>query len=68
MSQATDDLLQRAKALPPADRARLVGEILATLDEPDAAWRDEVERRVDAADRGERSSTDWTEARRRLGL
>lgn len=46
----------QAKALPPQDRARLAEELLATLDphEPDvdAAWDEELHRRIDEVEQG----------------
>ena len=52
MSTETQEILDRAKALPVAEKARLVDGILATLDEPDptidALWRQEVEDRIKA--------------------
>lgn len=55
MTQATRELLERALKLEPAERAVLVAELLASLDgdEPEdqaaeAAWADEIERRVRA--------------------
>jgi Putative addiction module component len=53
MTESVKERLEKAKGLAPAERASLVGELLATLDEPDgnveSAWRIEVERRIDAA-------------------
>ena len=58
--------------LPPAERARLVEGILHTLDEPDpsieAAWAEEVERRIDAVDSGRVKTRPWNEVKGRLGL
>lgn len=54
MTQATRELLERALKLEPAERAVLVAELVASLDgdEPEdqveAAWADEIERRVRA--------------------
>lgn len=54
MTQATRELLERALKLDPAERALLVAELLASLDgdEPEdqveAAWAEEIERRVRA--------------------
>jgi putative addiction module component (TIGR02574 family) len=54
MTQATRELLERALKLDPAERAVLVAELVASLDgdEPEdqveAAWADEIERRVRA--------------------
>jgi hypothetical protein len=54
------------------DKPCLVQGILQTLDQSDAAvdaeWREEVERRVDGAEAGDRPATRWSEARRKLGL
>jgi putative addiction module component (TIGR02574 family) len=52
MTQATRDLLERALQLSAAERARLVAELVASLDgdEPadavQAEWADEIERRI----------------------
>ena len=57
MANPIDELSQRAKALPPEDRARLAEELLASLAPHDAdveaAWDVELRRRVDEIDRGE---------------
>ena len=72
MTDAAKELLAKAKDLAPADRASLVGELLATLDEPDAsieaAWRAEVERRIDVTETGTQAAIPWSQARRRMGL
>ena len=72
MSLTMDDLIEQARKLAPADRARLVGSILESLDEPnsavDAAWRDEAERRAAGMESGERTAEPWSEARSKLGL
>ena len=53
-----DQILKAALALPPGARAMLADHLLASLDGPtqkeiDAAWAEEIERRVAAFDRGE---------------
>lgn len=58
MPDTADELALRGKRLPPAERERLVDELLASLNEPattelDAAWDAEIERRLAAYDRGE---------------
>jgi putative addiction module component (TIGR02574 family) len=58
MRDTADELALRGKRLPPAERERLVDELLASLNEPaaaelDAAWDAEIERRLAAYDRGE---------------
>ena len=72
LGREAQELLDRARHLSAADRARLVGGILESLDEPDPAidqaWRDEVERRADGMDDGTRPAAPWTEARKSLGL
>ena len=52
MTSPVEDLVQRARALSPQDRARLAEELLASLDEEfdsdaEAAWEQEIGRRVD---------------------
>lgn len=65
MTEATRDLLSRALALPLDERAEMAAELLASLEEEvpqqqvDAAWADEIQRRVAAARAGELESTDW---------
>lgn len=51
MSTLLEELSARAKALPPEDRAQLAEELLASLEaspasEVEAAWEQEIERRV----------------------
>jgi putative addiction module component (TIGR02574 family) len=52
MSAETKDIRNRALELPPVEKARLVDELLSSLDEPDEAidalWRNEVEDRIEA--------------------
>jgi putative addiction module component (TIGR02574 family) len=52
MTTPVEDLVQRARALSPQDRARLAEELLASLDEEsdsdaEAAWEQEIGRRVE---------------------
>ena len=72
MTDAVKELLEKARSLGATERASLVGELLATLDEPDsgleAVWRLEVERRLDVAEREQLAAIAWAEARGRLGL
>lgn len=58
MSDTAADLAHRAKRLPREERERLVDELLVSLNEPaaaelDAAWVDEIQRRLAAHDHGE---------------
>lgn len=72
MTQDVSELLEQASRLSAGDRARLVGGLLATLDEPDPRiedlWKVEIEQRAEGALRGERSATPWAQAKARLGL
>lgn len=56
MSTLLDELAQRARALPPEERVRLAEELLATVHEVDAdvdaAWDEEIRRRVEEIDSG----------------
>ena len=58
MTDPVADIVERAKSLDPQDRVLLVELLLETLhDEPaadvEAAWAEEIRRRVDAYERGE---------------
>ncbi len=51
MSDLVEELSQKARALPPAERARLAEELLASLHEDrdpeiEAAWDEEIRRRI----------------------
>ncbi len=58
MRDRSDQVLQDALALPPAERAELIEHVLACLDTParreiDRDWAAEAEDRLDAYERGE---------------
>lgn len=58
MPDTAAELAHRGKQLPREERERLVDELLESLNEPaaaelDAAWSAEIERRLEAYDRGE---------------
>lgn len=58
MPDQVSELIKRGRELPPAERERLVDELLESLNEPaaselDAAWNTEIERRLAEFDRGE---------------
>jgi putative addiction module component (TIGR02574 family) len=64
-------VFEDALQLPPEARAALAAELIATLDEeadPDAeaAWSEEIRRRLDEVDRGAVRPIPWSEARRRI--
>ena len=56
MSVETQEILDRVLKLPAVDKARLVDEILSSLDKPDVAidalWQKEVEDRIKAYNAG----------------
>jgi putative addiction module component (TIGR02574 family) len=71
MTARAAHLIHEALQLSPEERADMVAELLASLDEPEdadveAAWAEEIERRVRRVLAGESSGTDWVEARARI--
>ena len=60
MSTETREVLDRALELPAVEKARLVDQLLSSLDEPDEAidalWRKEVEDRIQAYQTGKLKS------------
>jgi len=61
MTVQSKKVLAEALALSPTERANLVAEILSSFDFPyrqevDMLWANEVEKRIDAYERGEMSS------------
>ena len=65
VSDRIKDLSLEARKLPPAERAELIDDLLASLDEPDpridALWIEEAERRLRLVDSGEMPVYDATE-------
>ena len=66
MSDTLADLAARGAALAPQERSHLIDLLLVSLNEGplaevEAAWDQEVERRLDAHDRGETQSVDGEE-------
>jgi putative addiction module component (TIGR02574 family) len=71
MASTPKDLYERAMNLTDQDRAELVGLLLETLDIEgesgvEAAWLEEIERRVAELDSGEVKSVPWSEVRARV--
>lgn len=71
MSTRADTILGSALALPSNERARIAGELIASLDEgqdadAEAAWATEIERRIAEVESGEAETVDWEEARARI--
>jgi putative addiction module component (TIGR02574 family) len=60
MSTETREIIDRAMELPAVEKARLVDQLLSSLDEPDdaidALWRKEVEDRIQAYQEGKLKS------------
>jgi putative addiction module component (TIGR02574 family) len=66
MSDLVAELVERGRALPPQDRERLAEQLLESLNEPaatmlDAAWKTEIERRLDEYERGQVAAIDAEE-------
>ncbi|HEX2060362.1 MAG TPA: addiction module protein [Thermoanaerobaculia bacterium] len=71
MARELSELLREASELPEADRAELAGLLLESLHgEPDAdveaAWAEEIERRIRQIDSGEVKTIPWEEVRAKL--
>jgi putative addiction module component (TIGR02574 family) len=70
MGISADNLIREVMLLPYSDRAKLVDELIITL-EPEkeenvsAAWALEVERRADELSRGVVVPVDWEEVKRK---
>ena len=56
MSSLIDELTRKARALPPEERIRLAEELLSSVQESDeeieAAWAEEIERRLEEVESG----------------
>jgi len=68
MAARARSVLADALSLPPADRATVAAELLASLDGPadedaEAAWAAEITRRAARARSGEAPGIPWTEVR-----
>ena len=65
MSDRIKNISLEARKLPLAERAELIDDLLASLDEPDpridALWAEEAERRVELLDAGKMPTRDATE-------
>lgn len=71
MSRNIEELLREASELPETQRAELAGRLLESLDgQPEegveAAWAEEVERRVRQLESGEVKTIPWEEVRAKL--
>ena len=74
MTQEVAELLKKALTLPPEARAALAGSLLESLDdEPadegvEAAWDEEIKRRIEEIDSGKVQMIPYEEVRRRLSV
>jgi putative addiction module component (TIGR02574 family) len=72
MTQEVSEILKKALALPPEARAALAGSLLDSLngvpeDEGvEAAWSEEIKRRIEEIDSGKVQMIPYEEVRRRL--
>jgi putative addiction module component (TIGR02574 family) len=71
MSRQSTELLKRALSLTEDERALLAGSLLESLDattdfEVEAAWQQEIARRLEELDQGRAKTVPWTEVRRHL--
>ena len=65
-TMTTEQIINQVLSLPPAEKARVVDELLSSLDQPDEAidalWRKEVEDRIAAYNSGSLKSVSLEEA------
>ena len=71
MNEEMSELLKKALALPVAARAALAGSLLESLDEvvdegAEAAWQEEIARRIQELDSGKVKPVSWARARRQV--
>jgi len=71
MSPTVEKLFREASDLPDTERAELAGMLLESLEGErdegvEAAWAEEIERRVRQIDRGEVKTIPWEEVRTKL--
>jgi len=71
MKTDTSKLLEKALSLPVEARAALAGSLIESLDETvdeeaEAAWEEEIARRVRKLDSGKAKTVSWAKARRMI--
>jgi putative addiction module component (TIGR02574 family) len=71
MHPNTEKILTEALRIPPEERALIAERLITSLDSPadldvEAAWQQEVQKRLAAIDRGEVALMSWEEARQKL--
>ena len=70
MTQEAQELLQKALALPDNERAELAGNLISSLDatvdpEVDAAWQQEIVRRLHELQSGKVGTISWAEVQQK---
>jgi putative addiction module component (TIGR02574 family) len=70
MNPEAQELLKKALALPEKERADLAGDVLKCLDDTvdvnaEAAWQEEILRRLDEVRSGIATTTPWDEVRQK---
>ena len=70
MTQEAHELLQKALALPENERAELAGTLISSLDttvdpDVDAAWQNEVARRLQEVQTGKVKTVSWEQVRQK---
>ena len=71
MTRESADLLKKALALPEEERAALAGSLMDSLDaavdeSAEAAWNQEIARRMEDLDSGKAKTIPWDQIRRRI--
>jgi putative addiction module component (TIGR02574 family) len=71
MNTAPKKVLKEALRLPPEARAALAGRLIESLDESvdedaEAAWGEEIARRIEDLDNGKVKTVPWSVARRQI--
>ena len=71
MARSLQELLREASQLPENDRAELAGRLIQSLEGPpdqdvEAAWADEIERRIREIDEGKVETIPWEQVRAEL--
>jgi putative addiction module component (TIGR02574 family) len=70
MMQEAQELLKKALALPDKERADLAGSLIESLDDTvdenaEAAWQEEIVRRLEDVQSGRVKTTSWDEVRQK---
>jgi putative addiction module component (TIGR02574 family) len=71
MTQQASELLQKALSLSEEERAELAGSLIESLDAAadeaaEAAWNEEIGRRIEDLDAGKAKTIPWEEVRSRI--